>query len=121
MQERTKQIIVEDYDRVAAYEEAFSAPMPKVGKDGSIDGLPAPYPREVCGVTRSGYRIYELGQQAVETGIPIQNPILGRLTAEEPIKNLVKCMRWPKNSVPRSFISFIPKQPAISIRWLAAN
>ena len=86
MQERTKQIIVEDYDRVAAYEEAFSAPMPKVGKDGSIDGLPAPYPREVCGVTRSGYRIYELGQQAVETGIPIQNPILGRLTAEETYK-----------------------------------
>lgn len=86
MQERTKQIIIDDYDRVLAYEEAFSAPMPKVGKDGSVDGLPAPYPREVYGVTRSGYRIYELGQQAVETGNPIQNPILGRLTAEETYK-----------------------------------
>lgn len=86
MQERTMQIIAEDNDRVRAYEETFSAPMPTVGKDGSISGLPAPYPREVNGVVRSGYRIYELGQEAEKTGIPVQNPILGRNSAEETYK-----------------------------------
>lgn len=86
MQERTMAIITEDNDRVRAYEETFNTPMPTVGKDGSIKGLPAPYPREVNGVVRSGYRIYELGQQAVKTGIPVQNPILGRNSAEETYK-----------------------------------
>lgn len=86
MQERTKQIIIDDYDRVKAYEEAFGVGMPTVGKDGSVDGLPAPYPRPVHGVVRSGYRIFELGQKAEQTGNPIQNPILGRLSAEETYK-----------------------------------
>ncbi len=86
MQERTMQIIIEDGERVRAYEEAFGVSMPTVGKDGSISGLPKPYPREVCGVVRSGYRIYELAQKAAETGIPVQNPILGRNTAEETYK-----------------------------------
>lgn len=86
MQERTMRIITEDNDRVRAYEETFNAPMPKVGKDGSISGLPTPYPREVNGVVRSGYRIYDLAQQAARTGNPVQNPILGRNTAEETYK-----------------------------------
>ncbi|HWR41949.1 cobalamin-dependent protein [Sporomusa sp.] len=83
MQEKTKQIIIEDYDSVCAYQETFGVPMPTINKDGSIDGLPAPYPRVINGVERSGYRIYELAQQAAATGIPVQNPILGRNTAEE--------------------------------------
>lgn len=86
MQERTMQIILEEEDRVKAYEDTFGVAMPKVGKDGSISGLPAPYPRKVCGVERSGYRIYELGKKAEETGIPVLNPILGRNTAEETYK-----------------------------------
>lgn len=90
MQEKTIRIITEDYDRVKAYAETFAVPMPTVGKDGSVDGLPAPYPREVCGVQRSGYRIYELAQQAEKTGIPVQNPILGRNTAEETYKESVE-------------------------------
>lgn len=80
---QTKQIIVEDIERVRAFEKAFNCPMPTVGKDGSIDGLPAPYPREVAGVERSGYRIWELAKHAAETGIPTQNPILGRNSAQE--------------------------------------
>lgn len=83
MQEKTIRIITEDYDRVKAYSETFAVPMPTLGKDGSVDGLPVPYPHEVCGVQRSGYRIYDLAQQAEKTGIPVQNPILGRNTAEE--------------------------------------
>jgi methylmalonyl-CoA mutase cobalamin-binding domain/chain len=83
VQEKTKQIIIEDYDSVLAYQETFGVQMPTVDKDGSIDGLPAPYPRVVNGVERSGYRIYELGRQAAATGIPVQNPILGRNTAAE--------------------------------------
>ncbi|WP_371373200.1 cobalamin-dependent protein [Sporomusa aerivorans] len=83
VQEKTKQIIIEDYDSVRAYQETFGVQMPTVDKDGSIGGLPAPYPRVVNGVERSGYRIYELGRQAAATGIPVQNPILGRNTAEE--------------------------------------
>ena len=86
MQEKTKRIISEDYERVKAYAETFAVPMPTMDKDGSIDGLPAPYPRTVCGVERSGYRIYELAKQAEKTGIPVQNPILGRNTAEETYK-----------------------------------
>ncbi|CQR72378.1 2-methyleneglutarate mutase [Sporomusa ovata DSM 2662] len=86
MQEKTIQIITDDYDRVKAYAETFGVPMPTIGKDGSIDGLPVSYPREVCGVLRSGYRIYELARQAEKTGMPVQNPILGRNTAEETYK-----------------------------------
>ncbi|MES9994727.1 cobalamin-dependent protein [Desulfovibrio aminophilus] len=80
---KTKKIIVEDNDFLRAYEDAFAVPMPTVGRDGSIDGLPAPYPREVEGVVRGGWRIHELGRQALKTGTPVQNPILGRNTGEE--------------------------------------
>ncbi|MBP2637099.1 MAG: mgm [Firmicutes bacterium] len=83
MQEKTKRIIREDYDSIRAYQDTFGVPMPTINPDGSIDGLPAPYPRVVNGVERSGYRIYELAQQAAVSGIPVQNPILGRNTAEE--------------------------------------
>ena len=34
-----------------------------------IRDRPAPYPREVAGVVRSGYRIYELGQKALELSL----------------------------------------------------
>ena len=83
MQEKTKEIIIADHERVRAYEKIFNAPMPEVTKDGDVSGLPAPYPRVVAGVERSGYRISELAQKAAETGIPVQNPILGRNTAQE--------------------------------------
>ncbi|MEA4901059.1 cobalamin-dependent protein [Desulfitobacterium sp.] len=83
MQEKTKKIIIEDYESVQAYERVFGVEMPKVGPDGTVTGLPAPYPRVVNGVERSGYRIAELGRQAAKTGIPVQNPILGRNSAEE--------------------------------------
>jgi len=83
MQEKTKEIIIADQERVRAYEKIFSVPMPEVTKDGDVAGLPAPYPRVVAGVERSGYRIWELSQKAAETGIPVQNPILGRNTAQE--------------------------------------
>lgn len=80
---KTKQIILEDIEFIRAYEDCFAVSMPKVGADGSIDNLPAPYPREVEGVVRGGFRIAELGKKAAETGIPVQNPILGRNTGEE--------------------------------------
>lgn len=80
---KTKKIILEDNDFLRAYEDTFAVPMPTVGRDGSIDGLPAPYPRDVEGVARGGWRIHELGQEALKTGNPIQNPILGRNSAEE--------------------------------------
>ena len=80
---KTKRIIAADNDFLRAYEDTFAAPMPTVGRDGSIDGLPAPYPREVEGVARGGWRIHELGQLAKKTGSPVQNPILGRNSAEE--------------------------------------
>lgn len=83
MQERTKQIIREDYERVQAYERVFGVEMPKLEQDGSISGLPQPYPRVVNGVERSGYRIAELGRLAAQSGIPVQNPILGRNSANE--------------------------------------
>jgi methylmalonyl-CoA mutase cobalamin-binding domain/chain len=86
MQENTKRIIREDDEVIRAYEEIFGVAMPKVGADGEIEGLPAPYPRMVNGVERSGYRIYKLAQQAEKTGIPVMNPILGRNTAEETLK-----------------------------------
>ena len=86
MQEKTKKIIIEDQERVRAYEKVFSVPMPQVTKDGDVTGLPAPYPRVVAGVERSGYRIWELAQKAERTGIPIMNPILGRNSAQETYK-----------------------------------
>lgn len=86
MQERTKQIIIDDLERVQAYERVFNVPMPKVTPDGDVDGLPDPYPRMVHGVERGGYRIWELSQHAKKTNIPVQNPILGRNSAEETMK-----------------------------------
>lgn len=80
---KTKKIILEDNDFLRAYEDTFAVPMPTVGRDGSIDGLPAPYSRDVEGVARGGWRIHELGQEALKTGNPVQNPILGRNSAEE--------------------------------------
>lgn len=89
-QQKTKQIIVEDHDFIRAYEDTFSTPMPTLGRDGSISGLPAPYPREVEGVARGGWRIHELAQEAIKTGNPVQNPILGRNSAEETWKESVE-------------------------------
>ncbi|MDR2947558.1 MAG: 2-methyleneglutarate mutase, partial [Candidatus Adiutrix sp.] len=86
MQEKTIRIIQEDDKGLRAFEEAFGVPMPKAGPDGSVTGLPAPYPRMVEGVERSGYRIWELAKKAKATGTPIMNPILGRNTAEETFK-----------------------------------
>jgi methylmalonyl-CoA mutase cobalamin-binding domain/chain len=83
MQERTKKIIKEDIETIRAYADCFGVEMPDLDENGEVVGLPGPYPREVAGVVRSGYRIYELGQKALETGIPCLNPILGRNTAEE--------------------------------------
>lgn len=83
MQEKTKKIIREDYERVQAYARVFGVEMPVVEEDGTVTGLPLPYPREVGGVVRSGYRIAELGRKALETGTPVLNPILGRNSAEE--------------------------------------
>jgi methylmalonyl-CoA mutase cobalamin-binding domain/chain len=83
MQEKTKKIIREDYERVQAYARVFGVEMPVVEEDGTVTGLPLPYPREVNGVVRSGYRIAELGRKAAETGNPVLNPILGRNSAEE--------------------------------------
>lgn len=79
----TERIIREDIDRIRAYEKAFGVKMPYIDENGEIQGLPDPYPREVNGVVRSGYRLTELGRKAVETGNPVLNPILGRNTAEE--------------------------------------
>lgn len=86
MQEKTIRILIEDAEQVKAYEETFGVDMPKVAADGTVTGLPKPFPREVNGVIRDGYRIYELAQQAEKTGIPILNPILGRNSAEETYK-----------------------------------
>jgi methylmalonyl-CoA mutase cobalamin-binding domain/chain len=86
MQEQTKAIIRADIQQIQAYEKVFNVPMPQVGDDGEISGLPAPYPRKVAGVERSGYRIWKLACQAEQTGIPVQNPILGRNTAEETLR-----------------------------------
>lgn len=82
----TERIIKEDMDRIKAYEKAFNVKMPYVDENGDVQGLPDAYPREVNGVVRSGYRITELGRQAVKTGNPILNPILGRNSAEETYK-----------------------------------
>lgn len=82
-QQNTKRIIREDDDALRAYEDVFGVPMPKASRNGIVEGLPAPYPREVEGVVRGGQRIHDLGRHARETGIPVQNPILGRNLAEE--------------------------------------
>lgn len=82
-QERTKKIIKEDIETIRAYADCFDVEMPDLDENGEVVGLPAPYPREVAGVVRSGYRIYELGQKALKTGVPCLNPILGRNSAEE--------------------------------------
>lgn len=79
----TERIIREDIDRIKAFEKAFGVEMPYVDENGDVQGLPEAYPREVNGVIRSGYRLTELGREAAKTGIPVQNPILGRNTAEE--------------------------------------
>ena len=81
MQEKTKRIIKEDIEAVRAFAEVFDVEMPDLDEKGEVVGLPGPYPREVEGVVRSGYRIYELAQQAEKRGFPIQNPILGRNSA----------------------------------------
>lgn len=83
MQEKTQAIIVEDAERIKAYEKLFGVTMPQVGPDGSVSGLPKPYPREVAGVVRGGHRLTELARKAAASGIPVQNPILGRNTAAE--------------------------------------
>ncbi len=86
MQEKTKKIIREDIEAVRAYADCFSVEMPDLDEKGEVVGLPAPYPREVAGVVRSGYRIHELAKEARRRGWPIQNPILGRNSAEETLK-----------------------------------
>ncbi len=82
----TERIIREDIERIKAYEKAFGVKMPYIDENGDVQGLPDAYPREVNGVVRSGYRLTELGRQAVETGNPVQNPILGRNSSEETFK-----------------------------------
>jgi len=79
----TERIIKEDMERIKAYEKAFGVKMPYIDDKGNVQGLPEPYPREVNGVVRSGYRLTELGRKAIKEGLPIMNPILGRNTAEE--------------------------------------
>ncbi|MDO4554198.1 MAG: cobalamin-dependent protein [Lachnospiraceae bacterium] len=86
MQEKTKKIIKEDIEAVRAYADCFDVEMPDLDENGEVVGLPAPYPRTVAGVERSGYRIYELAKKAEERGWPVQNPILGRNSAEETYK-----------------------------------
>lgn len=86
MQEKTKQIIKDDIEAVRAYADCFGVEMPDLDENGEVVGLPAPYPREVAGVERSGYRIHELALQARKRGWPVQNPILGRNTGEETMK-----------------------------------
>lgn len=86
----TEQIIREDYDRVKAYQKAFGVDMPYLDEASKVHGLPEPYPREVSGVVRSGYRLTELGRKAVREGIPVLNPILGRHSAEETYKESEK-------------------------------
>lgn len=79
----TEKIIRENMDRIRAYEKAFNVKMPWADENGVVHDLPDPYPREVCGVVRSGYRISELGRKALETGQPVLNPILGRNSSKE--------------------------------------
>ncbi len=83
---KTEQIIREDIKTIKAYEEAYGVPMPGLDQNGKVINLPDPYPREVAGVMRGGYRIAELGRQAAMDHTPILNPILGRNGAEETYK-----------------------------------
>ena len=94
MQEKTKRIIQEDIEAVRAYADCFSVEMPDLDEKGEVVGLPAPYPREVAGVIRSGYRIHELAKEARKRGWPIQNPILGRNTAEETLDESKKMYEY---------------------------
>jgi methylmalonyl-CoA mutase cobalamin-binding domain/chain len=96
MQEKTQRIIIEEDKRLRAFEEVFNVPMPAVGPDGSVKGLPGPYPRMVEGVERGGHRIYELTQKAKATGTPIMNPILGRNTAAETYKESLEMYAIPE-------------------------
>jgi methylmalonyl-CoA mutase cobalamin-binding domain/chain len=86
MQDRTKEIIKEDIESVKAYAKVFDVEMPYVNEDGEVVGLPGPYPRKVGGVVRGGQRIAELGREAAEKKMPCLNPILGRNSAEETLK-----------------------------------
>jgi methylmalonyl-CoA mutase cobalamin-binding domain/chain len=86
MQEKTIKIILQERERLRAYEKVFGVLMPSVGPDGSVKGLPGPYPRLVNGTERGGHRIFELAQKAKATSIPIMNPILGRNTAQETLR-----------------------------------
>ncbi|UQZ88990.1 2-methyleneglutarate mutase [Deltaproteobacteria bacterium Smac51] len=96
MQEKTIKIIVEEEKSLRAFEEVFSTPMPTVGPDGSVKGLPGPYPRMVEGVERGGHRVYELAKKAKATGTPIMNPILGRNTAAETYKESLEMYAIPE-------------------------
>ncbi|KUO49723.1 MAG: 2-methyleneglutarate mutase [Desulfitibacter sp. BRH_c19] len=96
-QEKTIRIIKEDYERVQAYAKVFGVEMPQVQSDGSVTGLPAPYPRIINGVERGGHRIAQLGEKAAETKIPVLNPILGRNTAEETIEEANSMYKMAEN------------------------
>ena len=96
MQEKTCRIIVEEEKSLQAFSETFGVTMPTVGPDGSIKGLPGPYPRMVEGVERGGHRIYELAKKAKAGGTPIMNPILGRNTAEETYKESLEMYALPE-------------------------
>lgn len=86
----TERIIREDFERIQAYEKAFGVKMPYADENGDIQGLPDPYPREINGVLRGGYRIAELGRQAAKDGIPVMNPILGRNSSKETYEESLK-------------------------------
>ncbi len=96
MQEKTQRIIIEEDKSLRAFEEVFNVPMPAVGPDGSVKGLPGPYPRMVEGVERGGHRIHELAKKAKATGTPIMNPILGRNTAAETYKESLEMYAIPE-------------------------
>jgi methylmalonyl-CoA mutase cobalamin-binding domain/chain len=70
-------------ETIRAYEKAFGVKMPWADENGVVHDLPDSYPREVCGVVRGGHRITEIGREALKTGCPVLNPILGRNSAEE--------------------------------------
>lgn len=83
---RTEKIIREDIDSIKAYADIYDVSMPYVDDNGEIKDLPDAFPRVIDGVERGGHRIALLGRKAMETGIPIMNPILGRNSAEETFK-----------------------------------
>lgn len=94
MQEKTKRIIREDIEAVRAYADCFNVEMPDLDEKGEVIGLPAPYPREVAGTVRGGYRIHELAKEARRRGWPVQNPILGRNTAQETLEESGKMYEY---------------------------